>query len=89
MAKNDIGTPCYRDMIPPVIRDNYGRIDRTMNFASAQGVPMRSINLHSALVFTSDRTMYVSMGKVPAADQPYHGFKLTADGVVGAGLLRP
>jgi hypothetical protein len=72
-----------------LIRDNYGRIDRTMNFASAQGVPMRSINLHSALVFTGDRTMYVSMGKVPAADQPYRGFKLTADGVVGAGLLRP
>ncbi len=72
-----------------LIRDNYGRTDRTMNFASAPGVPMRSINLHSALVFTGDRTMYVSMGKVPAADQPYRGFKLTADGVIGAGVLRP
>lgn len=66
-----------------LIRGAYGRIDRTMNFAAAQGVPIRSMNLHSALVFPGDRVMYVSMGKAPAADQPYHGYRLTTDGVVG------
>jgi hypothetical protein len=72
-----------------LLRDNYGRIDRSMNFARAPGVPIRSMNLHSALVFPGDRTMYVSMGRVPAADQPYRGFKLTARGVVGAGVHNP
>jgi len=66
-----------------LIRGAYGRIDRTMNFAAAQGVPIRSMNLHSALVFPRDRVMYVSMGKAPAADQPYHGYRLTAGGVIG------
>ncbi|MBI2300678.1 MAG: hypothetical protein HYU66_17355 [Armatimonadetes bacterium] len=69
-----------------LIREHYGRIDRSHNFAAAQGVPIRSINLHSALVFPADLSMYVSMGTVPAADQPYHGFRMTRDGVVGLDL---
>lgn len=66
-----------------LIRSAYGRIDRTMNFAAAAGVPIRSMNLHSALLFPRDRALYVSMGRAPAADQPYHGYRLTAEGLVG------
>ncbi len=66
-----------------LIRENYGRIDRTMNFAAAPGVPIRSMNLHSALIFVADRAMYISMGVAPAADQPYRGFRLTPDGILG------
>lgn len=69
-----------------LIRASYGHIDRTMNFAAAPGVPIRSMNLHSALLFPADRIMYVSMGVSPAADQPYHGFQLTDDGVLGLDL---
>lgn len=69
-----------------LIRAHYGRIDRSMNFAAAPGVPIRSMNLHSALLFPADRIMYVSMGVSPAADQPYHGFRLTDLGVVGLDL---
>ncbi|HUS81455.1 MAG TPA: C45 family peptidase [Armatimonadota bacterium] len=69
-----------------LIRDNYGRVDRSMNFAAAPGVPIRSMNLHSALLFPADRIMYVSMGASPAADHPYHGFRLTPDGVLGLDL---
>ncbi len=71
-----------------LIRAHHGRLDRTLNLAAAEGVPIRGINLHSALIFPADRTMYVSMGVVPAADQPYHGFRLTADGVIGLDTRR-
>jgi len=60
-----------------------GQIDRTMNFAAADGVPIRSINLHSALAFPADRSLYVSLGPAPAADQPYRGFRLTPAGIIG------
>jgi hypothetical protein len=69
-----------------LIREHHGRIGRSMNFAAAPGVPIRSMNLHSALVFPAERAMYVSMGRVPAADYPYRGFKLTREGVVGMGV---
>lgn len=64
-----------------LIKASYGRIDRTLNFAAAPGVPIRSMNLHSALVFPADRQVWVSLGPAPAADQPYHGFQLTPDGL--------
>ncbi len=69
-----------------LIQDNYGQIDRTMNFAAAPGVPIRSMNLHSALLFPDERIMYVSMGVSPAADQPYRGFQLRPTGIVGVGV---
>ena len=64
-----------------LIRENHGRIDRTMNFAGAEGVPMRS-NLHSALLFPKDLIIRVSMGKTPAYEHPYRGFRMTPDGIV-------
>ncbi len=68
-----------------LIVDHYGVIDRSMNFAAAPGVPIRSMNLHSALLFPGDREIWVSMGKAPAADQPYCGFRLTDRGLVPLG----
>ncbi len=70
------------ELLTLLIRDNYGRIDDTMNFAAAEGVPIRSMNLHSALLFPQRRAFRVSMGKVPAADYPYRRFRLTEGGVV-------
>lgn len=67
-----------------LIGQNFGRIDRTMNFIGAPGVPMGSINLHSALLFPSDLTFRVSMGKVPAYEQPYRWFRLTPTEIVSA-----
>jgi hypothetical protein len=71
-----------------LIRKNHGAIDRTMNLAGAPGVPIESINLHSALLFPADLTLAVSMGKVPASMQPYRKLRMTAKGIeaVGAGL---
>ena len=71
------------DLLSRLIRENYGRIDDTMNFAAAEGVPMRSMNLQSALLFPQRRAMWISMGKVPAADQPFRRFKLTEKGLEG------
>ena len=65
-----------------LIRKSYGRIDRTMNFAAAPGVPLTGINLHSALLFPSDQTFAVSMGEVPACRQRYRRFRVTAEGIV-------
>lgn len=53
-----------------------------MNFASAQGVHLRGINLHSALIFPRDRIMRLSMGRSPAADYPYRGLQLTPTAVL-------
>ncbi len=70
------------DILRRLIRQNYGRIDETMNFAAAEGVPIRSMNLHSALIFPQQRLFRVSMGKCPAADHPYLPYRLTRRGIV-------
>ena len=64
-----------------LIREHHGSIDRTMNFAGAEGVPL-SFNLHSDLLFPKDLIIRVSMGKTPAYKYPYVGFRMTPDGVV-------
>ena len=67
-----------------LIRANYGRIDRSMNFAAVPGVAIESINLHSAVLFPADQTFLLSMGKVPASKEPYRRFRVTARGIVSA-----
>lgn len=64
-----------------LIEEHYGRIDRTMNFIAEPGVPMGSINLHSALLFPRDLTFKVSMGRTPAYEYPFRSFRLTAEGL--------
>jgi len=77
------GTRRY-DKLAELIRRNYGRINRSMNFLKAEGVALRSINLHSALLFPRDLSFRVSMGKVPACDYPYRAFRMTDTGLVSA-----
>jgi hypothetical protein len=67
-----------------LIRRNHGRIDRTMNFAAARGVPLESINLHCVVLFPSDLSMTVSMGKVPACREPFVGLRMEEEGMVAA-----
>lgn len=64
-----------------LIKANYGQIDRSMNFAAAEGVPIRSINLHSALLFPDDLRFNISMTQKPAADHWYRPFRLTPEGI--------
>lgn len=74
---------CYRyQTLRGLIKENYGRIDRTMNFIGAPGVPMGSINLHSVQLFPRDLSFRVSMGRTPAFEYPYRSFRLTGEGVV-------
>jgi len=65
-----------------LIQSHYGQIDRTMNFAAAQGVPLTSINLHSALLFPADLTIKLSMGRTPACDYRYRPFRFTERGLI-------
>jgi hypothetical protein len=65
-----------------LIGQNYGRIDRTMNFIGQPGVAMSGINLHSVLLFPSDLTFSVSMGRAPAYEYPFRSFRLTPTTVV-------
>ena len=53
-----------------------------MNFAGAPGVPITSMNLHSALLFPKDLRFRVSMGRIPACEQPYRAFRMTEGGIV-------
>ncbi len=67
-----------------LIRENYGKVDRTMNFAAAEGVPLESINLHSALMFPKDLTFRAAMGSVPACRGTWGWFRMAPDGIVPA-----
>ncbi len=65
-----------------LIRKNHGKIDRSMNFAAARGVPLSYINLHCAMLFPKDGTFLVSMGRVPACDGRFRRFRMTDKGIV-------
>lgn len=67
-----------------LIKKNHGKIDRSMNLAAAEGVPLDYINLHSVQFFPGDLTFSLSMGRVPAARGPFGRFRMSADGIVAA-----
>ena len=67
-----------------LIRDNYGKIDRSMNFAAAEGVPIASINLHSVMLYPKDLTFAVAMGEVPAFRGRWRRFRMGSGGIVSA-----
>jgi len=73
------------ETLDKLIQKNHGRIGRTMNFAGAEGVPLGGMNLHSALLFPKDLIIRVSMGKTPAYEHPYRGFRMTPHGIVAEG----
>jgi hypothetical protein len=65
-----------------LINENYGTIDRTMNFIGHPDVAMGSMTRHSVLLFPKDLSFRVSMGRSPVNEQPYRPFRLTSDGIV-------
>ena len=67
-----------------LIGENYGQIDRSMNFIGQPGVAMGGINLQSVLLFPSDLTFRVSMGRAPAYEYPFRTLRLTPTAVVAA-----
>lgn len=67
-----------------LIRENYGKIDRAMNFAGFPGIAIPSMNLHSAALYPDDLSFEVSMGKIPACEGPYRAFRMTPRGIVSA-----
>lgn len=79
--RNPDGTS-RRDILWKLIKKHYGKIDRSMNFAAADGVPITSMNLHSALLFPRDLSFRLAMGQVPAFRQPYRHFKMAPEGIV-------
>lgn len=83
LTEGDFGLFGRYSALEAIIKKHYGKIDRTMNFAGAEGVPM-SCNLHSALLFPADLTFRMSMGKTPAYKEQYRAFRMTKDGVVSA-----
>lgn len=70
------------ELLAKLIRESYGRIDESTDLVAAQGVPIRSMNLHSALLFPQRLAFRVSMSKVPAADHPYRRYRMTDRGIV-------
>jgi len=64
------------DLLRKLIRENYARIDETMNFATAEGIALRSINLHSALLFPQRLALRVSMSESPAVDHRYWKYRM-------------
>ncbi len=83
LAGDDFGLFGRYATLEELIKKHHGKIDRTMNFAGAEGVPM-SCNLHSALLFPADLTFRVSMGKTPAYKHRYRAFQMTKGGIVSA-----
>jgi len=58
-----------------------GGLDFSCSLAGADGVPMRGINLHSAMIDATSLRLKVAMGATPACDQPYRAFRLTPKGL--------
>jgi hypothetical protein len=52
------------------------------NIAGAEGVPIASMNLHSAMVDATHLRIKVAMGRIPAFRRPYRAFRLSPDGLV-------
>ena len=59
-----------------------GTLDFAANLAGADGVPLRYINLHSAMIDATHLRLKVAMGDVPACDHAYRAFRLTPKGLV-------
>ena len=70
-------------ILAKLIGDNYGRIEESMNFAAAPGVPIDSMNLHCALLLPDGLRFRVAMGGIPAYRRPFKSFRLTKRGIVG------
>ena len=64
-----------------LLHAHHGRIDRSMNFTAAEGVPLRGINLQSILLFPGDLSLRVAMGHVPACDGPFEALRMAPGGV--------
>ena len=79
--KEDEPTYGRYGILSGLIRENYGKIDRTMNFAAADGVPLESINLHCALMFPKDLSFRAAMGTVPASRGTWGTFRMTPAGI--------
>lgn len=73
------------ELLAKLIREHHGRIDGDTQLVNAEGVPIRSINLHSVLLFPQQQAFRVSMGDPPACDRPYKRFRIGERGVVKDG----
>ena len=69
-------------LLEKAIEKHYGAIDESMNFAGLEGVPMGSLNLHSAMLYPSRLAFAVTMGDPPAYKNAYRRFRMTPEGVV-------
>ena len=71
------------------VKKHKGKIDFTHNVAGAEGVPITSMNLHSANIDATNLRLNVAMGKIPACKLPYQTFRLTPRGLVGEAPATP
>jgi len=69
------------DRLTQLIEKHYGAVDETMNFAGYEGVPMSSINLHSAMLAPSRLAFACAMGE-SAYTRPYRRYRMTPTGIV-------
>lgn len=65
-----------------LVRKAAGAIDVTTNIAAAKGVPIVSMNLHSAMIDATGLRLRVAMGRIPACELPFRAFRLTGKGLV-------
>jgi hypothetical protein len=65
-----------------LITENYGRIDRSMNFIAAEGVPSPYMNLQCVLLFPDDLSFSAAIGMPPAYKGPFRKLRMTERGIV-------
>ena len=65
-----------------IARGNRGKVDLKLNIAGSDGVPIESMNLHSAMIDCGSLRLRIAMGSIPAFKRPFKAFRLTPDGLV-------
>jgi hypothetical protein len=64
-------------------------IDVNTNLAGASGVPIRTMNLHSAMIDATHLRLRIAMGRIPACELAYQAFRLSEAGLVSDGAPMP
>ena len=76
------GSASWRTAAEELVRARTGKLTFDDNIASAEGIPIYTMSVHSAMIDVTHRRLRLTMGTVPACVRPYRAFRPPAGGLV-------